>query len=247
MPLAGRLADVWGARRLFLCGLVVFTVGSFLAGRAQSLEELIAGPRRPGARRRSARAGRRPPRRRTCSRVARGRGRSGVIGALTFLGMAAGPFAGAAILGSFHPDARSAAMRACRRHRCIGRRDRPGLALGLLRQRPDRDRRRSSSAWAASAGWETPRRRGRIDVLGAVLFSVALAAALGGADAARRHRSAAGRPSTPATADRRAARCVAVVGTAPGRSSVASGAPTRSSTRGCSEARASPRRRSCRC
>ena len=33
MPLAGRLADLWGARRLFLAALVVFIVGS-LAGRA---------------------------------------------------------------------------------------------------------------------------------------------------------------------------------------------------------------------
>ena len=43
MPLAGRLADQWGARRLFLGGLAVFIIGSILAGRAQSLEELIAG------------------------------------------------------------------------------------------------------------------------------------------------------------------------------------------------------------
>ena len=43
MPLAGRLADKWGARRLFLGGLVVFIAGSVLAGRAQTLEELVAG------------------------------------------------------------------------------------------------------------------------------------------------------------------------------------------------------------
>ena len=34
-------------------------------------------------------------------------------------------------------------------------------------------------AWAASAGWDTPRRPGRLDVPGAFLFSVALVAALG--------------------------------------------------------------------
>src|SRR4029078_7809818 len=32
MPMAGRLADLWGARRLFLGALVVFIVGSALAG-----------------------------------------------------------------------------------------------------------------------------------------------------------------------------------------------------------------------
>ena len=43
MPLAGRLADVWGARRLFLAALVIFIVGSLVAGRGQSLDELIVG------------------------------------------------------------------------------------------------------------------------------------------------------------------------------------------------------------
>src|SRR5262245_5610330 len=41
MPLAGRLADLWGARRLFLGALVVFTVGSVLAGISQNLDQLI--------------------------------------------------------------------------------------------------------------------------------------------------------------------------------------------------------------
>src|SRR5687768_15734485 len=41
MPLAGRLADLWGVRRMFLLGLIFFTIGSFLAGRAQGLDELI--------------------------------------------------------------------------------------------------------------------------------------------------------------------------------------------------------------
>ena len=42
MPMAGRLADLWGARRLFMGALVVFTVGSALAGAAQTLDQLIA-------------------------------------------------------------------------------------------------------------------------------------------------------------------------------------------------------------
>src|ERR687896_443920 len=35
MPLAGRLADLWGARRLSLAALAVFAAGSALAGIAQ--------------------------------------------------------------------------------------------------------------------------------------------------------------------------------------------------------------------
>ena len=42
MPMAGRLADLWGVRRLFMGALVVFTIGSTLAGAAQSLDQLIA-------------------------------------------------------------------------------------------------------------------------------------------------------------------------------------------------------------
>ena len=41
MPVAGRLADLYGARRLFLGALVVFTLGSLVAGAAPSLELLI--------------------------------------------------------------------------------------------------------------------------------------------------------------------------------------------------------------
>ena len=42
MPMAGRLADLWGVRRLFLGALVVFTSGRALAGAAQTLDQLIA-------------------------------------------------------------------------------------------------------------------------------------------------------------------------------------------------------------
>jgi MFS family permease len=175
MPLAGRLADLWGNRRLFLAALVLFTLGSALAGRAQSLEELVAarlvqaaggGPLVPVAT--SA-----------ASHLFGGRARPralGVIGALTFLGMAAGPFLGAAILDAFHPDA------ALSRLGLTGDPLADALApawrwvfyvnvpIGIVAL---------ALAWAASSGWETPRRQGRVDVAGAVLFSAFLVGSLG--------------------------------------------------------------------
>ena len=115
MPLAGRLADVWGARRLFLGGLVVFI--DRVARRRPRPDDRRAHRRtdHPGDRRRRSSCRSERPRPRTCSRATRGRGRSGVIGALTFLGMAAGPFVGAAILGGLDID--GALTAAARRRR----------------------------------------------------------------------------------------------------------------------------------
>ena len=135
MPLAGRLADLWGARRLFIGALAVFTVGSALAGAAQYLDQLIA------ARLIQAVGGGVlvPVGTAAAAHLYGGAARPralGVIGALTFLGMAAGPFLGAAILGAVHPeDALIAA----------GLGGTPAEALfspewrwSLLRERPDR-------------------------------------------------------------------------------------------------------------
>jgi MFS family permease len=99
----------------------------------------------------------------------------GLIGALTFLGMAAGPFLGAAILSSVHPDSVLAGA---------GMTGTPGAALaapawrwifylnipiGLCGL---------ALAWAASAGWETSRRAGRVDWIGAAVFGLALGSGL---------------------------------------------------------------------
>ncbi len=174
MPLAGRLADLWGTRRLFGLALVVFAIGSVLVGIAQDLDQLIGGrvvqavgggvlvPVGTAA----------------AAHLFDGHGRAralGVVGALTFLGMAAGPFLGAAILSSIHPDSALAGA---------GWADSAGasmlspawrwiffvnvpLALGAL-----------LLAWAAAPGWETPRRAGRVDALGAATFGLALATGL---------------------------------------------------------------------
>ncbi len=176
MPLAGRLADLFGARRLFLGALVVFTAGSFLAGRAQSLDELILGRLVQGV----GGGALVPVATAAASHLFEGHARPralGVIGALTFLGMAAGPFVGAAILNGFHVQTG------------VARLELDGTPLGDLLAPAWRwvfylnvpiGVVALALAWAASPAWETPHVRGRVDVLGAALFSTALAAALVG-------------------------------------------------------------------
>ena len=174
MPMAGRLADLWGARRLFLGALVVFTFGSALAGAAQTLDQLIAarlvqavggGVLVPVGTATAAHL---------FSGAARPRG-LGVVGALTFLGMAAGPVVGAAILASFHPEdalaaagltGTTAAAIAAPAWRWVFYLNVP---IGLIAL---------TLAWAASPDWETPRRTGRVDSVGAALFGIALVVGL---------------------------------------------------------------------
>ena len=170
MPLAGRLVDLWGARRLFLGALVAFTVGSFLAGASQSLDQLIA------ARLVQALGGGAlvPVATAAAAHLFSGHDRPralGVIGALTFLGMAAGPFVGAAMLRSIHAESALTAA---------------GITSGPLVQLLAPSWRwvfyvnvpigivALAFAWAASAGWETPRRRARIDLPGAAAFTIGL-------------------------------------------------------------------------
>ncbi len=175
MPLAGRAADAWGVRRLFLFALAAFTVGSLLAGRAQSLDELIA------ARLIQALGGGIlvPVATAAASHLFEGHARPralGVIGALTFIGMAAGPFAGAWVLDSIHAEsalahaANSAVLldNLAPAWRWVFYINVPIGLIALV------------VAWAASSGWDTPRRAVGLDLVGAVPFSLGLAALLGG-------------------------------------------------------------------
>jgi MFS family permease len=176
MPLAGRLTDTWGARRLFLAALAVFTVGSFLAGAALDLDQLIA------ARLVQAVGGGAiiPVATAAASHLFEGAARPralGVIGALTFLGMAAGPFVGAAVLETVHPTTALAEAgitngplltTVAPAWRWVFYVNVPIGICGL------------AIAWAASTGWDTPHVRARVDAVGALLFSASLAAILFG-------------------------------------------------------------------
>ncbi|HEV7810688.1 MAG TPA: MFS transporter, partial [Candidatus Limnocylindrales bacterium] len=176
MPLAGRLADVWGARRLFLAALVVFIVGSLVAGRGQTLDELIVGRVIQGI----GGGVLVPVGTAAASHLFEGHARPralGIIGALTFLGMAAGPFLGAAILGGLDVSAgldRAGIVEGTAMHNALAPAWRwvfyVNVPIGLIAL---------FVAWAASEGWETPRRAVGIDLFGALVWSLGLAAALG--------------------------------------------------------------------
>jgi MFS family permease len=173
MPIAGRLADLWGARRLLMGALVVFTIGSALAGAAQSLDQLIV------ARLVQAVGGGVlvPVGTAAASHLFGGAARPralGVVGALTFLGMAAGPVVGAAILASVHPEgvlasagvAWTAAALLEPAWRWVFYLNIP---IGIVAL---------TMAWAAAPDWETPRQPGRVDLVGAACFALALVAGL---------------------------------------------------------------------
>ena len=174
MPLAGRLADLWGARRLFLGALVFFTLGSLLAGSAGTLDGLILG-RIVQALGGGALV---PVATAAASHLYEGHARPralGIIGALTFLGMAAGPFLGAAILGAFRPEA------ALARFGILGG-PLPGLVAPAWRWvfyvNVPIGIAALALGWAATAGWDTPRTRARLDLAGALLFTLAAGAIL---------------------------------------------------------------------
>ena len=175
MPLAGRLSDQWGVRRLFLGALAAFTVGSFLAGAAQTIDQLVA------ARALQALGGGAlvPVATAAASHLFDGHERAralGVIGALTFLGMAAGPFVGAAILAGVRPGDAVVSLGLD-----------PGGAVASILAPAWRwvfyvnvpiGIAALALGWAATSGWDTPRVRARVDLAGAVLFTIGLGSLL---------------------------------------------------------------------
>src|SRR5512141_1759851 len=98
MPLAGRAADRYSLAALYGISLTAFAAGSLLCGAAQSLEWLIAARILQGA----GAGAIFPLATAAAGHLFEGHARAraiGVIGALSFLGMAAGPVLGASILG----------------------------------------------------------------------------------------------------------------------------------------------------
>lgn len=169
MPLAGRAADLWGARRLFLVALALFVIGSAVAGLSRlagsegTLAWLISGRIVQGV----GGGALVPLSMALASHLFRGRARSvalGVEGAATFVGMAIGPAYGAWVLLNFAlpiPRLDVAAWQ------WIFLLNVPiGILIGLV-------------IYVVVGGIETPRVRGGIDLLGAALLSVTLAVGIG--------------------------------------------------------------------
>jgi MFS family permease len=174
MPLAGRAADRYGLPRLLIGGLLIFAAGSLLAGAAQSLDWLIAarvlqgfggGTVVPLA---TAGAG----------YLYEGHARAralGLVGAATFLGMALGPFVGAFILTGFElgpaftvagQASSAAAAVLAPAWRWVFYLGAPlAIVVAVI-------------VWAAAPSWRAVHTPGRLDVLGAALFTTALAAGL---------------------------------------------------------------------
>ncbi|HLX36088.1 MAG TPA: MFS transporter [Candidatus Limnocylindrales bacterium] len=191
MPLAGKAADRWGVRKPFLAAIALFTIGSVLAGRAQSLDELIAarvvqaiggGTLVPVATAAAAHLFEGPARPRAL----------GFVGAVTFLGMAAGPFVGAWIIQAAHPAAALDAL---------------GVPAGL-RAALDAPWRyvfyvnvpigiaALAVGWAGSSGWVERTRPARLDLPGALAFSIGLGAFLVGLTIAGSEEAVAGASTT---------------------------------------------------
>jgi len=162
MPLAGRAADRFNLPALFAVSLAVFAAGSVLAGAAPNLEWLIAARviqgLGAGAIVPLATAG--------ASHLFDGPARAraiGVVGALTFLGMAAGPSIGALILNSFQLQGTGLLTPAWRWIFYLGA---PFALLAVI------------YTWASSANWPRSRDRSGLDLIGAVLFTLAVATGL---------------------------------------------------------------------
>jgi EmrB/QacA subfamily drug resistance transporter len=169
MPLAGRAADLWGARRLYVVALILFCAGSLgaglspLAGPEAGLSWLIASRVIQGL----GGGALVPLSMALASHLFAGRSRAaalGVEGAATFVGMAVGPAYGAWVLLNVRLPLPGVELEAWQ---WIFFLNVPAGILTLL------------MIYVVAGGIETPRAAGRIDLLGGLLISVTLLAGVG--------------------------------------------------------------------
>jgi EmrB/QacA subfamily drug resistance transporter len=169
MPLAGRAADLWGARRLYVFALLLFCIGSLgaglsrLAGPDAGLDWLIASRVVQGL----GGGALVPLSMALASHLFAGRSRSaalGVEGAATFVGMAVGPAYGAWVLLNVNLPLPGVDLASWQ---WIFFLNVPAGILTLL------------LIYVVAGGVETPRAPGRLDLLGALLISVALLTGVG--------------------------------------------------------------------
>ncbi len=169
MPLAGRGADLWGARRLYVVALLLFVIGSAgaglsrFAGPEDGLTWLIAARVIQGF----GGGALVPLSMALASHLFRGRARAtalGVEGAATYIGMAIGPVYGAWVLLNFNLPIPGLDMASWQ---WIFLLNVPiGIVTLLL-------------IYVVVGGIETPRVRASLDLLGALLLTVALVSGIG--------------------------------------------------------------------
>ncbi|MEP6468951.1 MAG: MFS transporter, partial [Chloroflexota bacterium] len=169
MPLAGRAAELLGARRLYVVALLLFCIGSAgaglsrLAGPDAGMDWLVAARVVQGL----GGGALVPLSMALASHLFAGRSRSaalGVEGAATFVGMAVGPAYGAWVLLNVNLPLPGLDLAAWQ---WIFFLNVPAGIVTLL------------LIYVVAGGIETPRSPGRIDLLGAVMISVALLAGVG--------------------------------------------------------------------
>jgi MFS family permease len=161
MPLAGRAADRYNLAALFCASLVAFSLGSFAAGAAPSLDLLIAARVLQGA----GAGAIFPLATAAAGHLFEGHARAraiGLVSALSFLGMAAGPFIGATILEVFSASSGLPGPN----WRWVFYLSAPFALLAAI------------YVWAAGRGWPRPVKTGRLDIVGAGIFTAGIALAL---------------------------------------------------------------------
>lgn len=170
MPIAGRAADLWGARRLYLVALVLFALGSAGAGAARfagpeaGIDWLIAARVVQGI----GGGALVPLSMALASHLFTGRARAaalGVEGAATFVGMAIGPAYGGWVLQHVNLPIPGISLASWQ---WIFFLNVPAAILTMF------------LIYVIAGGVETPRARGRIDLVGALLAGVTLVALIGG-------------------------------------------------------------------